>query len=101
VEDLSCEIIVPHQLAPLDMEQIVDSVLKTRRTVVVEEGVKSWGWGAEVIAGLAHVRHEAPPGRVGARELPIPASRELEDQVLPQVGDIIAAAIHTVDTSLV
>ncbi len=101
VEGLSCEIVVPHQLAPLDMEPIVDSVLKTRRTVVVEEGVKSWGWGSEVVAGLAHIRHEAPPERVGARELPIPASREMEDQVLPQVSNIIAAAIHTVDKSLV
>jgi pyruvate/2-oxoglutarate/acetoin dehydrogenase E1 component len=100
-EDLSCEIVVPHQLAPLDMDPIARSVQKTRRIVVVEEGVTNWGWGAEVVAGLAHLSYEAPPERIGAKPLPIPAGRVLEDQVLPQVEDIIKAAIRTVERAFI
>ena len=101
VEGSACEILVPHQLAPLDVAPILRAAQKTRRTVVVEEGIKDWGWGSEVVACLSSVRHEAPPERVGAKLSPIPASREGEDEVLPQVRDIIGAAIRTVDGSYI
>ena len=97
VEGLSCEIVVSHKIAPLDIDPIIGSVQKTRRVVVVEEGVTSWGWGSELVASLSHILLEAPPERVGAKSSPIPASRELENDVLPQVEDIIEAAIRTVD----
>lgn len=100
-EDLSCEVMVVHQLAPLDMEPLILSVQKTRRTVVVEEGVREWGWGAEVVGGLSQVEHEAPIQRVGAKARPIPASRQLEDDTLPQVKDIVEAALQTVDQELI
>lgn len=96
-EDLSCEVVVAHQLSPLDIDPIIKSAQKTRRTVVVEEGIVHYGWGAEVLAILTNVEHEAPPQRVGAKLHPIPAGRHLEDQILPQVEDIVEAAIQTVD----
>jgi pyruvate/2-oxoglutarate/acetoin dehydrogenase E1 component len=100
-EDLSCEILVVHRISPLDVEPLINSVKKTRRTVVVEEGITDWGWGAEVLAMLAIVEYEAPPQRVGAGRYPIPVCRHLEDKILPQVDDIIKAAIRTVDQSFI
>jgi pyruvate/2-oxoglutarate/acetoin dehydrogenase E1 component len=96
-EELNCRIVAPHQLSPLRPEPMVTSARAARRTVVVEEGIVSWGWGAEVAAALAGVRHEAPLERVGAVSLPIPAGRAMEDQVLPGVDDIVAAAVRTVE----
>jgi len=96
-EDLICEVVVIHRLAPLDIAPIRTSLLKTRRLVVMEEGPVEAGWGAEVIAGLAEVALEAPARRVGAANLPVPAAGTLEDAVLPGVTDIMAAAIATVD----
>jgi len=100
-EGLSCELVVPHRLAPLDIAPLAASVERTRRLVVVEEGTLSWGWGAEVVARLANIRWEAPPQRVAAREFPIPAARSVEDAILPQVADIVAAAVRTIDEALV
>jgi pyruvate/2-oxoglutarate/acetoin dehydrogenase E1 component len=100
-EGLACELIVPHRLAPLDIGPIAASAGRSRRLVIVEEGTLSWGWGAEVVARLSHVRWEAPPQRVAAKEFPIPAARSIEDAILPQVADIVAAAVRTVDETLV
>jgi len=96
-EGLACEIVVPHQLSPLDLGPIVRSVQRTRRTVVIEEAAADWGWGSEVVARLSDIRHDSPPQRVGAKLTPVPASRALEDQTLPQIMDIVEAAIRTVD----
>jgi pyruvate/2-oxoglutarate/acetoin dehydrogenase E1 component len=99
VEGLVCDIVIAHQLSPVPLGPIRESVQRTKRLVVVEEGVREWGWGAEVVSQLSEVQMEAPAQRVGARAVPIPASRSLEDSVLPQVGDIVSAAIATVDES--
>jgi pyruvate/2-oxoglutarate/acetoin dehydrogenase E1 component len=96
-EELDIEIVVPHQLSPLEIGPLADSVQRTRRVVVIEEGVMNYGWGAEVIAQLSSIQLEAPPERVGAASTPIPAGRRMEDEVLPQVNDIVDAAIRTVD----
>jgi pyruvate/2-oxoglutarate/acetoin dehydrogenase E1 component len=96
-EGLVCEVIVVHRLSPLELQPTIDSVLRTRRVVVVEEGIKAFGWGSEVAAELSGLSLAAPVQRVGAMTSPIPARRELEDTVLPQVHDIVAAAIRTVD----
>jgi pyruvate/2-oxoglutarate/acetoin dehydrogenase E1 component len=96
-EELNGEILMVHQVSPIDFEPLRVSVMTTRRVVVVEEGIEAHGWGAEVIAGLSDISLEAPPERVGARSLPIPAARGLEEQVLPQKQDVIDAVIRTVD----
>jgi pyruvate/2-oxoglutarate/acetoin dehydrogenase E1 component len=96
-EELAVEVVVPHLLSPLDAEPLLASARRSRRVVVVEEGIAAWGWGAEVVAELAAVALGAPPERVGAKGTPIPASRELETHTLPQTEDIIAAVLRTVD----
>lgn len=99
-EGLLCELVVPHCISPLDIDPLRASVRRTRRLVVVEEGVGPFGWGAEVITRLSTVALEAPPQRVAASLSPIPASRAAEAQVLPQVADIVDAAVRTVDEVL-
>jgi pyruvate/2-oxoglutarate/acetoin dehydrogenase E1 component len=96
-EGLVCELVVPQRICPLDPGPILGSAARTRRVVVVEEGVCAWGWGAEVLALLAALELESPARRVGATLEAIPARRDCEARVLPQVDDIVAAAVRTVD----
>ena len=100
-EGLHCELVVPHRVSPLDTEPVLASLRRSRRLVVVEESLMDWGWGAEVVAACSSVRLDAPPQRVGALLSPIPARRDREDTMLPQVEDIVAAAINTVDVDYV
>ncbi|MGM0609047.1 MAG: alpha-ketoacid dehydrogenase subunit beta [Candidatus Muiribacteriota bacterium] len=100
-EDLSLDLIIPHQISPFNSDSILISLKKTRRLVVVEEGVEYFGWGAEVIASLSNVDFDAPPQRVGAKLEPIPAAEKLEEDILPQIEDIFSAVIKTVDTYLI
>ncbi|MBK5941185.1 alpha-ketoacid dehydrogenase subunit beta [Halochromatium roseum] len=99
-EELICDVVILHEISPFKVDAIGASLRKSRRMVVAEEGTYSWGWGAEVIARLSEYRFDAPPVRVAAREVPIPAARSMEDEVLPQVRDVVAAAIQTVDSDL-
>ena len=96
-EGLHCDLVVPHRISPLDADPLLASLRASRRLVVAEESATPWGWGAEVVAACSSVRLDAPPQRVGARLSPIPARRDREDRVLPQVEDIVAAAVATVD----
>lgn len=96
-EGLVCELVIPHRLSPLDSQPLLESAARTRRVVTVEEGVANFGFGAEVSHMVHAVGLEAPVQRVGASFAPIPARRDLEDQVLPGVDDIVTAAITTVD----
>ena len=96
-EDLNCEIIVQHQISPILPEKIIQSALKTKRVTVVEEGIVNFGWGAEVSALLSSLILEAPIQRVGSKPNIIPASRNLETSVLPQIDDIINAVILSID----
>jgi pyruvate dehydrogenase E1 component beta subunit len=81
-------------LRPLDMEPVIESFKKTNRAVVVEEGWKSFGVGAEVSARIyeqAFDYVDAPIRRVAQKEVPLPYNRTLEQSALPQVEDVIAA----------
>jgi pyruvate/2-oxoglutarate/acetoin dehydrogenase E1 component len=92
-EELFTEVVIPTQLAPYQMEPILDSVRKTQRLVVVEEGGKTLGWGAEIVARTAENlgKHLEFADRVAGIDLPIPASGQQEEFVLPKVQDIINA----------
>ena len=98
-EGLICELVVSHCLSPLEIQPMRDSAVRTQRVVVVEEGLMAFGWGAEVAAVLSALALASPVQRVGAINSVIPASRFLEDKVLPQVQDIVTAAIRTVDVN--
>jgi pyruvate dehydrogenase E1 component beta subunit len=93
-EGVDVEIVDLRSLRPLDMGPVLESFKKTNRAVIVEEGWRSYGVGAEVAAriyeeALDYV--DAPIKRVAQKEVPLPYNRELEQMALPQVEDIIKA----------
>ena len=93
-EGISVEIVDLRTLSPLDTETIVNSVEKTNKLVIAHEAVKYGGFGAEVAASVmdqAFDYLDAPIKRVGAAFTPIPFGNELENAVLPQEKDIVAA----------
>jgi pyruvate dehydrogenase E1 component beta subunit len=93
-EGVDVEIVDLRTLRPLDMEPVLESFTKTNRAVVVEEGWKSFGVGAEVSARIyeeAFDYADAPILRVAQKEVPLPYNRTLEQAALPQVEDILAA----------
>lgn len=91
-EGINTEVIDLRSLVPLDIDSVINSVRKTNRLVIVQEGHTSYGWGAEITARVqreAFDELDAPIARVGAKDVPIPYSLELEKETLPQVQDII------------
>jgi len=93
-DNVSVEIIDPRTLKPFDIQTIVKSVRKTNRVVVVDEDHRTCGVGAEIAAQIyenAFDALDAAIQRVGAKDVPIPTSRPLEHEVLPQVRDILEA----------
>ena len=94
-EGISTEVIDPRTLVPLDKEALIQSVAKTSRVIIAHEAHRRSGPGAEIAAMLAEEAIEyldGPIVRVAARNVPLPYSPILEDFVLPDVQDIIAAA---------
>lgn len=94
-EGISAEVIDPRTLVPLDEAIILESLHKTNRLVVVNEGVERCGWGAELAAlvqkkGFSDL--DAPIERVCTRNVPLPFQPDLESYVLPSATDIVRAA---------
>jgi pyruvate dehydrogenase E1 component beta subunit len=93
-EGISCEVIDPRTLVPLDMDTILNSVKKTGRLITVEEAVYTGGWGAEVVSRVTDEAIwylESPIVRVTLKSGLIPFSGPLEDYVIPSDQDVIAA----------
>jgi pyruvate dehydrogenase E1 component beta subunit len=91
---ISCEVVDLRSLRPLDTATIVASVKKTSRAVVVNEGWRFGGFGAEVAAQISEAAFEyldAPVARIGTRDLPIPYSEPLEAAVVPSAASIVEA----------
>jgi pyruvate/2-oxoglutarate/acetoin dehydrogenase E1 component len=98
-QEVFAEVIVPTCLSPLDIEFILSSVQRTGRLLTVEESSVSLGWGSEVLSLVAEGISKSGrlvARRLGARDLPIPSSRPLEDAVLPSVEDICDVAMQLV-----
>lgn len=94
-EGISAEVIDLRVLRPLDMATVAESVGRTRRVVIVDEGWRSGSLSAEVAMRLveeAFFELDAPIRRVCARETPIPYPAHLERTALPQPETIAAAA---------
>jgi pyruvate dehydrogenase E1 component beta subunit len=93
-EGIEAEIVDLRTLRPLDMEPVIESVRKTNRAVVVEEGWGSYGVGSEVASRIyeqAFDDLDAPVKRVAQIEVPLPYNRTLEQIALPKVEDVIKA----------
>ena len=93
-DGIEAEIVDLRTLRPLDMQPVIESFKKTNRAVVVEEGWKSYGIGAEVASRIYEEAFDfvdAPVKRVAQKEVPLPYNRGLEQMALPQVEDVIRA----------
>lgn len=93
-EGISCEVIDPRTLRPLDQGPILASVQKTNRCVVVEEGWEHSGFGAQV-AYLVHRDAfsdlDAPVTRVTGADVPMPYAKNLEHMAMPSPGRVVHA----------
>jgi pyruvate dehydrogenase E1 component beta subunit len=97
-QGIDAEVIDVRSLSPLDYETIGESVKRTGRVVVVEEGPKTAGVSAEIATGITERFGEnllAPVVRVGSADVPVPFAPVLEDAYRPDPARIIHA-IHTV-----
>jgi len=93
-DGIEAEVVDPRTLRPLDEDLIFDSVRKTNRCVVVEEGWRYAGFGAEIADRVQRECFDsldAPVIRVTAADVPMPYSRMLEKAFLPQPEKVVAA----------
>jgi acetoin:2,6-dichlorophenolindophenol oxidoreductase subunit beta len=95
-DGISAEVIDLRSIRPIDSDTILASVRKTGRLMVVYEGVKAFGVGAEISAMVAESDAfdflDAPILRLGAADAPVPYNPDLERASVPQVETIEAAA---------
>jgi 2-oxoisovalerate dehydrogenase E1 component len=99
-DEVGIEIVLPLSVSPFDARPVLESVARTGRLLVVEEGAAHFDLGSEVIAAAAqnyggsgrlHVR------RVAARPRPIPSALQLELEVLPSAATLRAACLELYD----
>jgi pyruvate dehydrogenase E1 component beta subunit len=97
-EGISAEVIDLRSIRPIDFTTIAESVRKTHRLMVVYEGVKTMGIGAEISAMIAESEVfdflDAPIVRLGGVDAPIPYNPVLEKAAVPQEDDIFTAALN-------
>lgn len=94
-EGIDVEILDLRTLNPYDWDTIVASVKKTNKVIVAHEDMISWGYGAEIAARIADELFEhldGPVRRVGSEDTFVAYCPTLEDEILPQVEDIVQAA---------
>lgn len=94
-EGIDAEVIDLRSLRPIDTATIEASARRTGRLLVVHEGVRTLGIGAEIAAHVAGSEAfdflDAPIMRLGGRDAPLPYNPVLEKAAVPQVPDIVAA----------
>lgn len=95
-EGIHVEVIDPRTLVPFDTEIVLNSVKKTSRLMIVEEGNERGGWGAQLaadVAGQAIGYLDAPIRRVASPDVPVPFSPVLEKAVIPDEARIRQAIL--------
>jgi pyruvate dehydrogenase E1 component subunit beta len=93
-EGIEAEVLDMRSIRPVDLDLIIESVRKTNRVVVAEEGWKYFGTGqgiAALIYEYAFDYLDAPIGHVTGKDVPMPYSKPLEQAALPSRADVIAA----------
>ncbi len=93
-DGLSVEVVDLRTLNPVDWELITASVEKTGKCLVVQEDCRFVGYGAEIAAEVsercfAHL--DGPVRRLAAKDTPVPFNWDLEEEILPQMNDIVGA----------
>ena len=95
---IEAEVIDPRTLRPLDLDTILESVKKTNRAVIVEEGWPHGGVGANLAALIQEQAFDwldAPVGRVTGADLPMPYAKPLEQIAFPHEAEIVSAVLAT------
>jgi pyruvate dehydrogenase E1 component beta subunit len=95
---IEAEVIDPRTLRPLDLDTILDSVRKTNRAVIVEEGWPHGGVGANLAALISEQAFDhldAPVLRVTGADLPMPYSKPLEQIAYPHEAQVVQAVLAT------
>jgi pyruvate dehydrogenase E1 component beta subunit len=94
--ELHAEVIDPRTLRPLDLDTILESVRKTNRAVIVEEGWPHGGVGANLAALIQEQAFDyldAPVARVTGADVPMPYSKPLEQAAFPHEEHVVQAAL--------
>jgi pyruvate dehydrogenase E1 component beta subunit len=92
---VSAEVIDLRSLRPLDMPTVIESVKKTNHALIVTEGWRKYGPGAEIAAQIQEQAFDYldhPVERITGVEVPLPYARELEDAALPKAEYVIEGA---------
>jgi pyruvate dehydrogenase E1 component beta subunit len=100
---VQAEVIDPRTLRPLDLDTILESVRKTNRGVIVEEGWPHGGVGANLstlITEQAFDDLDAPVQRVTGADVHMPYSKRLEQAAIPHSEHVVSAALATLEGSL-
>ena len=86
-----CDIIDLRWISPLDVQTVAESVVRTRKLLVIEPDTTFLGIGAELCAQISEIAYDVRVKRLGAPHATIPASRELHDQIMPSAETIYKA----------
>jgi pyruvate/2-oxoglutarate/acetoin dehydrogenase E1 component len=100
---VEAEVIDPRTLRPLDLDTILESVRKTNRAVIVEEGWPHGGVGANLAALIQEQAFDyldAPVQRVTGADVPMPYSKRLEQAAMPHAEHVVSAALASLEGSL-
>jgi pyruvate dehydrogenase E1 component beta subunit len=92
---IDAEVVDLRTLRPLDTATIVESISRTHRALIIDEGWKSGSIAAEIMARIMEncfYELDAPVARVCSAEVPMPYPKHLEDAAIPQTPGIVAAA---------
>ncbi len=92
---IDAEVVDPRTMWPLDEETLINSVKKTSRCIVMDEGYGRYGVAGEIAATVAQGAFydlDAPVSRLCAMHVPIPFSPSLEDATVPNERDVVALA---------
>jgi pyruvate dehydrogenase E1 component beta subunit len=100
---IEAEVIDPRTLRPLDLDTILESVRKTNRAVIVEEGWPHGGVGANLatlITEQAFDHLDAPVQRVTGADVPMPYSKRMEQAAIPHEEHVVKAALAALEGSI-
>jgi pyruvate/2-oxoglutarate/acetoin dehydrogenase E1 component len=96
-DEIIAEVLLPSHVKPIPLNDLLASVCRSGRVVVLEEGARTGGWGAEVAAAISEVAFrelKAPILRLGARDLPIPSAKSMELEILPSIENVTEAIVN-------
>jgi pyruvate/2-oxoglutarate/acetoin dehydrogenase E1 component len=101
-EGIDVEVIDPRTLVPLDIDTIVESVERTNRLLVVEEGPSTGGWAGELLAAVVEqaLGDIDDAWRQTTADLPIPYSPTLEDAFFPGADAIVRSTLDRLGAGL-